>query len=119
MNILSIEISNSKLQTCGEGPPQKVRNIGIDNPAQLRHCMPERVECPDERAHYQQDVDRGQEIILEPKLYRSEGEVEEQVECKRQSHHPRNLFGESFVENCAKGNSDDGIKHRPHWAEEP
>ncbi len=82
--------------------------------------MPDSGEGPDERAQDEQDVDRGQEVVLEAELKIGKREIEDEVQNKRQGYHHRKLFGdERLVEDCAERDGDKSVQHRPDRAEDP
>ena len=76
-------------------------------------------ECPDEGGEDEEDVNRRQKIILQAKLKRGEGEVENQVEREWKRYEPRQFSGECFVKYRAVCDRDNDIQHRPHRSEEP
>ena len=81
--------------------------------------MPNRHECPYKRAEDEDDVYRREEIILEAELEGGEDEVENEVEGKRQSDHPRNLPPDGFVKNGAERNRNNCVKHGPNGPKNP
>lgn len=74
---LPIQISHCQLEHSREGDPSEIWDIGISNPFDMWIYGN---EGPDERAEHEENIDRGEEIILETELERGESEVEDEVE---------------------------------------
>ena len=125
---LPIQIRDGELEDGREGDPEEVRDVGVYNPrvggsAGLNvELETERIECierPDERREDQQDVHGGEIVILQPELQVREREIENEVERKRQSDHPRQRARGGAVEDGTESNGDNRVQHRPHGAEDP
>lgn len=74
---------------------------------------------PEEGAEDEEDVDGGEGVILEPKLQIRVGEVEDEVEEKRQGDLPRQCSRKRFIEHGPVGHRDNRVEERPHRAEDP
>lgn len=75
--------------------------------------------CPDERDETEQDVSGSEEIILEGELEVGEGEVEDEVQCKRQCGRKRQFSLHRHQEYLPERNGDEYVEHRPHRTEHP
>lgn len=104
------------MKNSGKTNPEEIRDVGERDPLYARIDGDHR---PDERAEYEQDIDRGEDVVLKTELEPSEGEVEDEIESERQSDHPRHLPLESLIEDGAEGGGDDRVEYRPHRAKEP
>lgn len=113
---LPIQIRDRELKRCGEGDPGEVRDVGESDPL---HILADSEECPDEGREAEQDVEGGEEIVLEGELEVGEREIEDEVQSKRQSKHGRHFPLPCFIKDHAEGDSDEDIEQSPHWAEEP
>lgn len=74
---LSIERCDGELQDRCKGDPEKIRNVCIHNPSEM---WPDAKERPDEREENEENVERGEEIIFEPKLYRCKRGIKNEIE---------------------------------------
>jgi len=111
------------LQHCRDADPDEIRDVGVDDPGEAWGAgfyvvgegeLIEGKECPDEGGEDEEDVYGGEEVVLEAKLEIGKGEVENEVEDKRQSHYRRQLLCVDFVKHCSIGNGDDGVQNRPY-----
>jgi len=73
------------LEDGGEEDPEEVGDIGESNPLGARVDGEER---PNECGEDEEYVEGGEEIVLQTELQGSEGEVEDEIERKRQSNLP-------------------------------
>lgn len=94
-----IEIRDGKLQDGRKQHPEKIWNVRIGDPFDVRVNG---VKRPDKRCKNKEDIDSGQKIIFESELKRGESEIKNEVEDEWHGDHPRDLFGECFVKYGAK-----------------
>lgn len=76
-------------------------------------------ERPDESDPDQDDVDCREPIIPKTKLDRRKGEVENEIQNKRQEDHETNLSLPVSDSDIRKTYGDDNIQHCPGRTEEP
>lgn len=74
---------------------------------------------PDERTKDKQNISQSEQVIFKPKLNGRKGNIKNKIECKRQGHHPRNVFGKRLVKHRTKRNSYNRIQHGPHRSKKP
>jgi len=104
------------LQNGRDTNPCEIGDIGERNPFDMRIDSD---ECPDECSEDEEDIYRREEVVFETELEIGKGEVEHEVEDKRQSDYCGNFFRIDFVKHRAIGDSDDRIKHRPDRPKDP
>ena len=105
-NLFQIQIGYRELEHGRKGHPEEVREVRKGDPFDAGVDCEER---PDEGGEDEENINRRQKIILQAKLKRGEGEVENQVERERKRYEPRQFSGECFVKHRAVSYRDNGI----------
>lgn len=113
---LPIQIGNRKLQDSRKRNPREIRDVGECDPLVARIDDDER---PYEGAEDREDVERGEQVVLEAELDRREGEIEDEVERKRERDRARHFFFQNFPENESKRDRDDRVQNCPNRPKEP
>jgi hypothetical protein len=104
------------LESCRENYPNQIREVHQRNP----FCMG--IYChhrPNERSEDEQNINRGEQIILQPELNGRESEVENYIYHKRQKDEKRNAALPKHIAGRTERDDDNYIKNRPHRAEQP
>jgi len=99
---LFVERGDGKLEHGRKRYPEKIRDIGVDDPAHVGVYVPKSGQRPHERPQDKENIRRRHKIVLEPKLYRREREIEQQIERKRQSNDPREPSRKCPIKHRAK-----------------
>jgi hypothetical protein len=104
------------LENGREADPEEIRNVDEGNPTNSWIYSNHR---PNESDQHEEDVDRGEVVVLQTELKISEGEVKNEIQDERQSDHEWNLFLEKHDEHLPERNSDEDIQEGPHRSEDP
>lgn len=95
-----------QLEDCREDDPQKIWDVYQRNP----FCMGiDRDHRPDKRSEDEQNINRCEEIILEPELDGRKGEIENEVQDKRQKDEKSYPALEIQIAGRAERNGNDCV----------
>ena len=104
------------MQNCREGHPKQIWKLDVGQPLRVRI---DRHHRPDQCQKDQQDVRRGQIIVLEPELDGDKNKIKNKIERKRQRYYQRKLSCGGFVKDCAERDRDQNIQKCPHRTKNP
>lgn len=83
MTVSGVEIGDGYLQSCRIGSPHQVGDVGVNHPAQVRRCLPNRDKRPNQGADHQQNIRSCQQVVFESELYRRKSQIEHEIKRKR------------------------------------
>lgn len=72
-------------------------------------------KCPNERREHENNINSGEEIILETELKWRKSKIKDEIKNEGEKNQKRNFLSYIKVRRVAKRNDDQNIEHCPYW----